>query len=142
MKTIKLSSRQLTTTIEQYLIENLSFDDYVGYCGVESMPETVQEKLQAFRQVFNAEYGWAIRQHTSRAYQTVIKEYLQGLPSVLTIHFYNSAIIEQLIKWGVATEDMTDDQYHDLCDQWWHVLAAKLNMMLSRHGLAIADLKE
>ncbi len=140
--TIKLTSRQLTTTIEQYLINCLDFDDYIGYCGIEKQPETVQEKLQAFRQVFNSEYGWNIRNCHNKAYQTIVKDYLQGLPSVLTIHFYNCDIIAQLIKWNVATENMTDYKYHELCDQWWHVLASKLNMMLSRHNLPLSDLKE
>lgn len=140
MKTLtKLTSRELTLTIQNYLLNNLDFNDYLGCCGIEKLPETTQEKLQAFKQVVMAEYGYNFNQNHNKAYQAVLTDYLQGLPSCLTIHFYNNDIINQLIKWNVASENMTDEQYHDLCDQWWRVMGAKLKMLLSNHNIQLGE---
>jgi len=136
---IKMTSRELTPTIQNYLINQLDFTDYVGYCGIVSRPETVLEKLQAFEKVIMSEFGHNFTNCKNKAYQAVITDYLKGLPSCLTVHFYNKDIIDQLIKWNVASENLTDDQYHALCDQWWRVMGAKLKMLLSNHKISLGE---
>lgn len=128
---IKLTARELTPEIQNYLINNLCFDGY----DLKVEPFTVKEKLQAFYKIMLSEYGHNFTTHKNKAYQDVITDYLQGLPSTLTIEFYNGEIFQLLKKWNVCNDDIDDDNLHKLIDQYWLVMGAKLLMLLRKFDI-------
>lgn len=46
------------------------------------------------------------------------KDYLQGLPSVCTVPFYNGEILELFEKQGVSIPE-DDDKAYDLVEKYW-----------------------
>ena len=74
--------------------------DYLAECGT-------------LASIYNAEYG-----SYNGTSQKACKDYLQGLPSVCTVPFYNGEILELLAAQGItrATEDGKDR----LIEAYWN----------------------
>jgi hypothetical protein len=79
------------------IIDNINFDgygDYLDILGV-SMEEGFDHELYVnihnLYHIFKVEYGWRVSQIGE---YNAFGEWLQGLPSVLTVPFYNYDILE------------------------------------------------
>ena len=62
--------------------------------------------------VYNSEYG-----HTGLASWRTCRDYLQGLPTVCTVPFYNGEILELLAKHGITRK--SDAAQGKLIDDYW-----------------------
>ena len=87
--------------------------DYLLECG----------QLRSVKQVYNAEYG-SYNGTTPKA----CKDYLQGLPSVCTVPFWNDEILELLAAQGIsrkseAVKDKLIEDYWLACgNQFWKLV--------------------
>jgi uncharacterized membrane protein len=74
--------------------------EYVKDCGVTTVSA-----------VYQSEYGY------NGLSPVACKDYLQGLPSVCTVPFYNSGILELFAKHGITRK--TDNGNCGLIEQYW-----------------------
>lgn len=80
----------------------------------DSIDQDYLENCGTLQEVFMSEYG-AFRMNVS---PKTCMDYLQGLPSVCTVPFYNGEIYELLSKAGVEIPE-DDDKAYDLIEAYW-----------------------
>jgi hypothetical protein len=104
--------------------------DFSGYDNVQG-GETNAQKIVALRCIFDAEYGWAVKQY---GMQRAIKEWLSGLPTACTIAFNNHEILTLAREWGSlpATPDTSrrgQSREDMILNNWFNFMANALNQM-------------
>ena len=83
----------MKTFYEQTIIDNIDFSGY----DVEE-PKELIDKINLIYDIFNKEFGFM----SSRIGEyNAFKEWLQGLPSILTVPFYNYDILENAKNAGL-----------------------------------------
>lgn len=82
--------------------------DYVKDCGYTKVG-----------QVYNAEYG-----HNGLTDENC-KDYLQGLPSVCTVPFWNNEILDIMKENGITRK--SENAQATLIEQYWHACGAALH---------------
>jgi len=106
-------SRLTADQINEYkkvILNGISAEDYNG-----QELKTDKEKVQFVFDCFNQEfYSW----QSHKNIQAVFTEYLQGLPSCISIPFYNSDIIE-LAERINKTEYKTDNQQWKIIENYF-----------------------
>jgi len=95
--------------LEKFLEDRISFEGY-------NIKENPNRKISQLYDVFEDEYGWAIKRMGEKK---AIIEWLQGLPSTLDIPFYYDEISNLLYALGFdEVKEMEDteigDFYYDL----------------------------
>ena len=90
---------------------------------------TVAEKCQYVLECFENEYC----DHREPNYTKRVAGWLQGLPSIMTVPFYNNEIIEigyklDLIKKG-KRQTTTENNEQKFLDHWFELIAHKLIQM-------------
>ena len=83
------------------IIDNINFDGY----GVEE-PKELKDKINLIYDIFNKEFGY-MRSRIGE--YNAFKEWLQGLPNVLTVPFYNYDILENAKNAGFFMVTLIDD---------------------------------
>ena len=104
------------TTVNEVAIEVVkqAIDlDYVKECGFKTVGETFQK-----------EYG-----HTGLSDKSC-REYLQGLPSVCSVPFYNSDILNLLESKGISR--VSSDAQFTLIEQYWTACGHQLHLLIQR----------
>ena len=107
------------TFYEKTIIDNIDFDGY----GI-SNDGYLYDKIKTLYNIFKKEYGFMIGRVGE---VNAFKEWLQGLPSVLTVPFYNHEILNNAREAGLLTagdEDwFKEDQEDKFLDRYWTRLA-------------------
>jgi hypothetical protein len=104
----------LYTFFEQTIIDNIDFDGY----GI-SNDCYLYDKIKTLYNIFKSEYVHGNNQHLSE--QKLFAEWLQGLPSTLTVPFYNFEILQNALLAGF---DLSTESKEDLFLQnYWSNLA-------------------
>lgn len=104
------------TFYEQTIIDNIDFD---GYDSEKFKDYPLYNKIQEVYSIFKKEYIHDNNKFMNE--QILFKEWLQGLPSVLTVPFYNYDIITNAKESGFAFE--TEYQQTRFIDAYWSRLA-------------------
>lgn len=86
------------TFYETTIIENIDFDAY-GY----SNDSPLLDKIKTLYNIFKKEYVHKNNEHLSEVY--LFSQWLQGLPSVLTVPFYYDEILENATKYATQNND-------------------------------------
>ncbi len=110
-------SSELDKVVKLYLISCITSE---GYDVIE--PVTNQEKIDFLRNTFNSEYGFNIARMGE---QNALKEWFQGLPSSISVAFYNTDILDLAFKWGSISSTVTESQEQKILDNYFNLLAAK-----------------
>ena len=113
-------STELDKTVKTYLIESIDFE------GHDKQPETVEDALQMVQEEFERTHTHDIRRY---GYSGAIREWLMGLPSTVKIEFSNYAILQLAVEWGSIPEDYTTKQADKILDNYWSLMAVKLNQL-------------
>jgi hypothetical protein len=95
----------MKTFYEQTIIDNIDFSGYedgldmmgVGSVINEEFDQELYVNIHNVYHIFKVEYGWRVLQVGE---YNAFKEWLQGLPNVLTVPFYNYDILENAKKAG------------------------------------------
>jgi hypothetical protein len=94
----------MKTFYEQTIIDNIDFDGY-GF----SNDMYLYDKIKTTYNIFKKEYGFMIERVGE---YNAFKEWIQGLPSVLTVPFMNYDIIENARKAGIViNNEVNQDRY-------------------------------
>lgn len=100
------------TFYEQTIIENIDFDGY-GYAN----DCYLYDKIKTLYNIFKSEYGFMIDRVGN---VNAFKEWLMGLPSVLTVPYWNHEILENARKSGIEIDERFEDGF---LDRYWLRLA-------------------
>lgn len=106
--------KNFKTFFENTIIDNINFDGY-GY----SNDCYLYDKIKTTYNIFKNEYVHQNNKHLSEV--TLFKEWLQGLPSTLTVPFYNSEILENGRNAGFNLS--TDEREENFLSDYWDNLA-------------------
>jgi len=93
---------------------------------------TDKEKLQYFFDTFRSEYGWALERHTQPC---AVCEYLQGMPSTLSIDVQYVDIERLNIGWGMLRANHTYSEYNHVQGNWFMSCAMMLCQMAREQGV-------
>jgi len=106
------------TTLAQavkVIVQNSIDQDYLDECGTGAA---------TLKSVYMAEYG-----NYNDISPKACMDYLQGLPSVCTIPFYNGEILELLAKAGVKVPK-DDDKAYALVEKYWQEAGYQFYMLV------------
>lgn len=105
------------THYEQIIIDNIDFDCY----DLENEPKTLFDKIKKVEEIFISEYGWYLQRMSK---EKAFKEYLMGLPSVLTVPFYYHDILKHAEPYfhriGMSKRAKSQQRY---LDTYWERLS-------------------
>ena len=100
------------TTLAQavkVIVQNSIDQDYLDECG-------------SLQEVYQAEYGY------NGTSPKACMDYLQGLPSVCTIPFYNAEILELLAAQGISRK--SEAAQSKLIDEYWQQAGYQFYMLI------------
>jgi len=108
METIK----NVFTFYESTILDSIDLSAY----GIDAA--TNFDKVQAVYKIFLSEYGHEIaRQRGNKV--AAFREWLGGLPSVLTVPFYYSDQINRAYIHGIIAADATEEQENNFCQSFF-----------------------
>jgi hypothetical protein len=94
MKPLSLTVKQKKDYYKNIIFYNMTFEGY----DLETEPQTNKEKVKQLYNIFCSEYRGKHNDHINEIF--VFSEWLQGLPSTLTVPFYNYEILESAKNYG------------------------------------------
>ena len=101
---------------EQIIINSIDLDSYDldndGY---------IYDKIQTVYNIFKKEYLFPANLQRYKTERKCFKEWLMGLPSVLTVPFYNYEILELGKKYGYNLHNESAED--DFLNNYWYLLA-------------------
>lgn len=109
---------KLYTHYEQIIIDSIDLESY----DVDTANMTLLDKINKVLELFKSEYIHLY--NVNRPLKTNLKDWLQGLPTLLSVPFYNFDILEDAKKVGfiLNTEAKEDKFLHE----YWLNLADAL----------------
>lgn len=99
------------THFENTVLNNITFEGY----DLENEPTTNKEKVDALYLIFSSEYKGNHNKHLSDV--NIFAEWLQGLPSSLSVPFYNYEILENAEMNGYKLD--TEKQQDKFLAEYW-----------------------
>ena len=119
-----MTKSQNQTAVKQYLSLNIT-----GYEGnLIGKPEN--KRVKGLFDAFYSEYGFNVKRV---GLQNAIREWLQCLPSVISVEFMNYKIIELLKQWNLLDDKSTEAKTDKLLDQYWDMLAYGLIVLGNKY---------
>ena len=94
--------------------------------------ETDADKINAVHNIFMSEYGWNIAQSGNKTKS--IASWLSGLPSSITIAFYNCDILDLAVKFGSLKENSSEYMQDKIISQYFMFMAIRLNSLFNKHA--------
>lgn len=104
------------TMYENIIIDNIDFDGY----GIDN-DGYLYDKIKTVYNIFKSEYVHDNNKHINEV--KLFKEWLQGLPSVLTVPFYNYDILNIGYINGLIKADATDEEEDKFINEYFGKLA-------------------
>jgi hypothetical protein len=102
------------TFFEQTILDNIDFEGY----GIKN-DGYLYDKIKTLYNIFKREYIHENNKHLNEVY--LFASWLQGLPSVLTVPFNNSEILENALLNGFDVS--TEDKEYLFLNEYWNNLA-------------------
>lgn len=102
---------------ENLVVNNIELDGY-GYEDQEQM--SLFDKIQAVNTIFHSEYGHEVKRYGERKAFT---EWLKGLPSSLSVPFYNYEILQIAYIHGLIEAKASEEQEDKFLAEYWGKVA-------------------
>lgn len=122
----KIKTSKIDELICAYILGKMCGDGY----GVDVDAMTDKEKFQFIVDTFRAEYGFMVERIGALP---AFAEWLSGLPSVLTIAFYNSDILSLAEEWGADLS--TEGKQEKILFNYFRFMAFKFDKFARREGV-------
>lgn len=109
------------------------------YYGFEA--KTNKKKVQFIVDCFNKEFNYL---YNKKRYPNLINrlgEWLQGLPGVFDVEFYNEDIINLGLKFGFLKSGKTKGKEYEFTDEWFDLCAASFFEVAKEFKININQLK-
>jgi hypothetical protein len=107
---------QVYTFYEKTIIDNIDFEGY----GIDN-DGYLYDKIKTLYNIFKREYVHENNKHIKET--ALFAEWLQGLPSVLTVPFYNHEILDNARKAGILKADDSKKKEDIFLDKYWNRLS-------------------
>lgn len=119
-----------TKLYEAYILETI---DLSGYDLDASL---LNEKglVTKLRDIFLKEYGWTLSRMSK---QKALAEWLSGLPSVLTVDFYYSDILERAEKFGALSLKAKEKDSDAFLSSYWLYVSMRVLSLFRKHDLTL-----
>jgi len=119
-------SRYDKKKIDKYIL------DAIDPSGYEVTAEKDVEKLLFLHDTFIAEYGWHVEQV---GFYNALTGWLQGLPSSISIAFYNHDILELAVLWGSLPDNATEKQEDKILEKYWQFMAMRIQQLFRQYKI-------
>lgn len=129
---LRSTKKEVKEKIRAYILDRMDFSNYIGYEGYpDKEPETWQSKVFLCRSIFRWEY---VNPQNLRRYggeRGCFREWLCGLPSVLTVAFSYHDARRLVREWLEQTEDEAN-KYDDsqVWDKYLHLITREFFAMV------------
>lgn len=110
----------------QYVLDCINND--------EETLTTPEEKLNYFKECFDAEYNSPHERRTYPNLQKRIEQYLRGLPGCCKIEFWDYDIIQIGKSWGYCR---TERKAAEFAERWWGRIAMRIMQLCRRYGIEL-----
>ena len=108
------TTKNFKTFYENTIINNIDFDGY-GYDN----DCYLYDKIKTLYNIFKIEFVHDYNKHLPEV--VVFEEWLRGLPSTITVPFYNNEILENALKAGFNLD--TEEKEDKFLEEYWTKLA-------------------
>lgn len=100
---LRSTKKEVKEKIRTYILDCMDFSNYIGCDGCpDAEPKTDAERVLLCRDIFRSEYGYNIRRMGE---YNAFKEWLSGVPGVLTVDFSYYDVRHILESWLDETEE-------------------------------------
>lgn len=99
----------------------------------EVVSDTLTARLQWVCDTFKAEYCFSDNLKRYGSYQRTFAEWLQGLPSALSVDYENHRIRELAIEWGSLRADDDDRALDKILDNWYNFISVKFYQLCKQN---------
>ena len=128
---LRTTKKEVKEKIRAYIIGCMDFSGYIGYEGYpDTEPETDGGKVLLCRDIFRSEYDYNIRRMGE---YNAFKEWLSGVPGVLTVDFSYYDVRHILESWLDETEEESarfDDV--QVWEQFLHLVTREFFAMVDK----------
>jgi hypothetical protein len=115
---------------KQLILDSIDGSDY----GV--ITNTDAQKIKFLKDTFESEYGWAV---SRMGKQKAIEEWLRGIPSAITLPFYNDDILEVAKKWGTLSKNPTEKEEDKILNNYWKLMASQILQLFNKTKSSVGD---
>jgi len=112
-----ISGSKYSQLAQQLILQNIDSSDY------NVTIKTDLDKIKFLKKTFLDEYGWAVNR---MGLQNAVESWLRGLPSSLSLPFYNDEILEIAKQWGSLPINATEKQEDKILNNYWKLMAANV----------------
>lgn len=112
------------TKVKAYILDSIHGYEY-SLSGEEDLT-----KVRGLFEAFYSEYSFQVERI---GLQNAIREWLQGLPSVIDVEHYNFHILPLCIEWGMITERSKEETKDKALDMYWNVLVYGLIVLGNKY---------
>lgn len=111
-----------------------SIDESATANNLDLTFEDDRSRIKFFLEQFNEEYNHEWRKQSYPSLRLRISEYLQGIPSSISIHFYYHDIIRLTKEWE-GYKSKNKEEY--FCNNWFKILATCILQLAVRYKIDI-----
>lgn len=111
---------------KQLILNSIDTSDY------DVNINTIEDKIRFVEKTFLSEYGYSV---TKLGKQKAIQEWLMGLPSILTLPFYNVDILNLAKQWGALKNNATERAEDKILSNYWKLMASQLLQLFNKRKL-------
>jgi len=119
-------SSELDKTVKKYILNAIDPD----YC--EAKENDINSLIAGLKTAFYAEHGFMVERIGEQA---AVAEWLQGLPSAVSIDFYNHEILKLAVLWGSIPEDATEKQQDKIINNWFNFISNKIGQLFRGYAV-------
>lgn len=112
--------------IEKYILDAIDFEG------------SNLEKLNYVLQCFAVEYECEYERVRQPNVQKRFSDYLQGLPSCISVEYRNCEIINIAKSWGSIPENATENQKYKITYNWFNYISSHFFRMVRNEGAILA----
>lgn len=131
----------LDKAVKAHILESIDFSGYdvplelIQKASCVNIPfnEYEEGKLSLLYTTFKSEYGWAVLRMGE---QQAFKEWLQGLPTCIGIHWTNHDILKFALSTGYYGEKMTEKQEDAVLANWFNLVSVKTFQLFRKYKIA------
>jgi hypothetical protein len=106
--------------------------DCIDLSGYEKNITNPIDKIRAVEKIFYTEQGYMINRVGK---QKALENWLRGLPTEITLPYYNVEIIEIAKKWGSLKMNATEKQEDKILLNYWRFMANQLLQLFNKKKL-------
>lgn len=126
MSTLTPTKRTLLDrAVKAHILDSIDNSGYDGGILADD-----KAKLTFLYNTFISEYGWAIKRYGQVG---AFREWLQGLPSAMTVHFSNHDILQFALSTGYYGAKMTEKQEDQVLNSWFNLVAVKTFQLFRKY---------